>query len=91
MPKSRKKSRARPKKDGDQREWTTQEQKTYLQSMQPEYTTAIQTKTHRSWFVILLANYFERFPTQEVTEKETLLKGKDWGHRDKRKSEERVS
>jgi hypothetical protein len=81
----------RQKKGRDEREWTTPEQKEYLLSKQPGYAATKRGKERKAWFTIEMKKYFERFPTQEVTENETLLNGSKWSYRDKREMEEKVS
>jgi len=79
------------RKDKDDREWTTPEEKTYLQSKQAEYSMARDKKVLKAWFTVELKVYFDKFPTQPVTEYEKLNKGSNWSFKDKRAMEDAVS
>ena len=61
---------AQQKKDG--REWTTPEQKAYLESRLPGYSVSRSTDQRANWFDGELAKYFAQFPTLPVTELEKL-------------------
>ena len=56
----------------DRREWTTPEQKTYLQSKQVGYGIACNQKKLSAWLSIKLQTYFELFPPGPVTVKENM-------------------
>jgi hypothetical protein len=78
-----------PKKD--EREWTTFEQKAYLQSKQTSYAEARDAGNLRVWFFFELNEYFKVFPTLPVTVGEGVLHGPSWTMGQKRQHEEKVS
>jgi hypothetical protein len=71
------------RKEKDEQEWTTPEEKVYLQSKQAEYSMARDKKTLKAWFTVELKAYFNKFPMQPVTEEEKLKKGSSWSFQDK--------
>lgn len=77
------------KKDG--REWTTQEQKAYLRSKQGGYAHAkVAGKTPSRWLEVELKNWFEKFPTEPISERERAIYP-DWSFETKALFEEKVS
>jgi hypothetical protein len=53
--------RMRQKKDKDEREWTTPEEKMYLLSRQANYSVARDKKNLKAWFSVELAAYFDKW------------------------------
>jgi hypothetical protein len=60
------------RKEKDEREWTTPDQKAHLLSKQGEYAIAQDTKTWAGWLSLELGIYFDLFPTQPIMTKESL-------------------
>jgi hypothetical protein len=87
MPKQRP---VQQRKEKDEREWTTPDQKAHLLSKQGEYAIARDTKTQAGWLSLELGIYFDLFSTQPITTKESL-QHPDWLLNDKRLFEENVS
>jgi hypothetical protein len=55
------------RKERDEREWTTLEQKAHLLSKQAEYSIAQSRKCLKGWFTLEIQAYFSLFPTEAVT------------------------
>ena len=75
----------------DQREWTTPQQKAYLNCLRPSSAKAREKGDTKAWYNIELAAYFAAFPTGVVTVKEGVAFSKKWTERDKWAQEEVVS
>jgi hypothetical protein len=78
------------KKEKDQREWTNEEEKTYLESRLSEYQDMRPGHERRGWLSREVALYFARFPTSAVTEREKI-DHPDWTIVEKKQYQERVS
>jgi hypothetical protein len=77
-------------KKKDDREWTTDNEKTYLESKQAEFRAA---KVHNglpAWYFTELKKYFLLFPTKGVTKRE-LMDHPKWTLDHKKASEVIVS
>jgi len=83
--------RTQRRKEKDEREWTTLEQKEYLKSRQAEYSIARDKKRTGEWFSVELNLYFKIFPTQMPTEDKKVKHGMQWSVKDKRLLEEKVN
>jgi hypothetical protein len=79
------------KKDRDEREWTSSEQKEHLQGKRIGYITAKTDNNLKAWLSLELELYFSKFPTQPVTVGEGVKHGQEWSIQDKRLFEEMVS
>ena len=75
----------------DEREWTTPEQKAFLQSKMDEYVSAREKKTVPAWLRVTYKEYFALFPTLEITVGDASVHGKTWTFREKHLYEEKVS
>jgi hypothetical protein len=79
------------KKEKDEREWTTPEQKTFLSSEQATYALQRGKGTVKAFFNRIMPAFFEEFPTQPITLAERLKHGPDWSMGDKTRQEQEVS
>jgi hypothetical protein len=78
------------RKEKDEREWTTPEQKAHLLSKQAEYSIAHSHKSVSGRFTVELQTYFDLFPTEAVTVGDDI-KRPGLTFEDKRRSQEVVS
>ena len=78
------------KKEKDECEWTTLEQKAHLLSKQGEYNMARENKHLWGWLTIELRTYIDLFPTEPVTVKENI-NYPGWTLEAKRLQQEKVS
>src|SRR6266852_8193878 len=78
------------RKERNEREWTTPVQKSHLLSKQADYIIAQDTKSLKGLFCIEMRIYFDMFPTEPITVRESLHHP-DWTPAKKRVFEEKVS
>lgn len=79
------------RKEKDEHEWTTPEQKAHLCAKQGEYEINRECKTLPAWFNVELAIYFVKFPVKKVTKQELDVHGPEWTFDDKKNLEILVS
>src|SRR6266403_5970775 len=73
-PPNRQRNPPQRRKEKDGREWTTGEQRAFLESSQAGYSTAKCVKDGlKSWFDQTFQIYFTKFPTSPVTGEEKLI------------------
>src|SRR6266849_7235235 len=78
------------RKERDECEWTTSAQKSHLLSKQADYIVAWDMKSLKGWFCIEMRIYFNMFPTEPITVRESLYHP-DWTPAKKDVFEEKVS
>lgn len=76
---------------GDAREWTSPEQKSFLQLRIPAFQTVRGTRAAKGWLAIQLRDYFDKFPVKAVTPEDQYKHGSGWTIAKKHELEAKVS